>query len=209
MILTRIGFTIFAAALAATAQDVYPHHNLSFDFGAARPSGEIQSFMASRPGIGFSYGYRFHRYLQADLGLNMVFGAAQIRDFLPTDIGNVQLRDREYFVPMGARAIAPFAHGRLLFAGGGGMAYLRYSESLNQPSYYYQVDCPVCTSRGGWGPYGLVNGTYFLDHDQHFRVGLTTMFYRAHTNGDALGNLPGSQTTDHWTNIFGEIGFSF
>jgi hypothetical protein len=33
--------------------------------------------------------------------------------------------------------------------------------------------------------------------------------YRAHTEGDRLGAVPGIRTRDRWLHIFGEFGFSF
>ena len=107
------------------------------------------------PGIAIDYGYRFHRYFQAEIGLDTLFGAANVRDFIGSGFGALQIRDREFFLPLGGRAILPFARGRLLISGGGGGAYMRYAELLRQPSDYFRVDCPVCTSRSGWGSYAL------------------------------------------------------
>jgi hypothetical protein len=113
-------------------------------------------------------------------------------------------------IPFGGLGILPLLGGRVLLSAGGGGTWLRYSEHLSQSAYsYYNVSCPTCTSRSGWGNYTLLDGSYFLDHDHHFRVGLTSMFVRAHTNGDPIGNIPGVQTTDHWTNIAAQVGFSF
>jgi len=215
---------LLGAAMIATAQDYYPRHNITFGAGGAVPGGSdvtilpdeplppdapIKSFMGASPMVAIGYGYRFHRFFQADVGLNIAFGAANVRDFLTTQIGAVEIGDREYMVPLGGRAIAPLAGGRLLFAGGGGGAYLRYNERIRQPSDYFRIDCPICTSRSGWGYYALVNGSYFLDRNQHFRIGVTAQFVRGHTEGEPLGDIPGTRTTDHWTNILGEFGFSF
>ena len=206
---------VFAALAAASwmparaQDDNYPHHNITLGIGGATPTGEIQSFMGSSPAISIGYGYRFHRYFQADTGLDILFGAANVQGLVNTDLGVTNLKDREYMIPLGGRAIAPLLKGRLLLAGGGGGAWLHYSESLNQPSYYYSVACPTCTSRGGWGYYGLADAQYFLDQDHHFRVGVTTQFIRANTNGSAVGNVPAIQTSDHWVNVFAALGFSF
>jgi len=121
----------------------------------------------------------------------------------------VRIKDREYFVPFGARAIAPLFGGRVLISGGLGGAYMRYGERISQPSYYYRIDCPVCTSRSGWGYYGLFNVSYYVDRDQHFRVGATSRVYRGHTEGEPVGPVPPIRTTDRWIQIFGEFGFSF
>lgn len=212
MIKTRLTTSILVALSGCTlsAQDSsFPHHNFTFNAGGVNPGGQLKSFMGAAPAVGFSYGYRFSRYLQADAGLDVSFGAANVSQFVNTDLGVTRIRDREYMLPFGGRAIAPLLKGRLLLAGGGGAAYLRYSESIQQVNYYYQVSCPTCTSRSGWGPYGLASGSYFLDSGRHFRVGVTSMFIRAHTNGDTVGNVPGVRTSDHWANVYGELGFSF
>lgn len=204
---TLIAAILMAAPLAA--QDYWPRHNFTFGVGAGMPHGDIKTFMRNRPGITVNYGYRFVRYLQADLGLNMVFGAANERSFLDTQIGTLRINDREYMLPFGGRAIAPLLEGRLLIAAGGGGAWLRYNTRLNQPSSYYRVDCPICTSRSGWASYALGNVSYFLDSNQHFRIGVTSQWVRGKTDGEQVGEIPGIRTSDRWTNIFGEVGFSF
>ncbi len=165
--------------------------------------------MQPSPLLTLGYGYRFLRYLQADFGLDITFGAAQVREFLTTEIGDLRVKDREYFLPFGGRAIAPLAGGRMLLSGGGGGAWIKYTTRISQPSYYFSVSCPICTERTGWGYYALANATWFLDYARHFRVGVTSRFVRGHTNGEAIGNIPATRTSDHWLNIFGEVGFSF
>jgi hypothetical protein len=86
---------------------------------------------------------------------------------------------------------------------------MRYQERLRQPSDYYRLDCPVCASRDGWGWYGTVGASLALDRYQHFRLGAGSRVYRGHTSGDALGDVPGLKTRDHWVNVFGELTFSF
>lgn len=191
------------------AQDYYPHHNLTFGAGAARPRGDLGSLLDDTPGISVGYGYRFLRYFQADIGLDILFGAAGIRDFLSTGIGDYRIKDREYFLPFGGRAIAPLFGGRLLISGGGGGAWLKYHERVNQPGTDFHVDCPVCAARSGWGYYALANASYFLDSGKHFRVGAATRAVRGHTDGDPLGFVPGYRTKDRWLTIGAEMGFSF
>jgi hypothetical protein len=173
------------------------------------PHADLKQFMNNSPGVNVSYGYRFARNFQADLGLNMIFKAASVRDFVDTGIGYSEINDREYMLPFGGRAILPLARGRVLLAAGGGGAWLRYNERISQPSSYYKIACPYCTRRSGWGSYALGNFSYFLDSNKHFRVGATGQWVRGHTDGEALGDVPGTRTNDRWTNIFGEIGFSF
>ena len=191
------------------AQEYYPHHNLTLGGFAARPRGDLAAALNDAPGFSIGYGYRFARYFQADIGLDMMFGAAGVKDYLPTDIGYFRISDREYFVPLGARAIAPFFRGRLLVSGGAGGMWMKYHERIRQPSSDFHLDCPDCTSRDGWGYYTLANISYFLDSGQHFRLGATGRMIRGHTNGDPLGLLPPSETKDHWLVLGAEAGFSF
>jgi hypothetical protein len=191
------------------AQEWYPRHNLTLGAGASRPRGDLGPVLEDSPGISVAYGYRFQRYFQADVGLDVLFGAARIRDFLTTDIGYFRIKDREYFLPLGGRAILPFAGGRLLVSGGGGGVWMRYNERINQPSYYFRIDCPVCSARSGWGYYALGNVSFFLNRNQNFRVGMTTKVVRGHTDGEGLGPVPGFRTRDKWLHLNGEVGFSF
>ncbi len=189
------------------AQNGFPHHNFTFGVGGAVPQGEISRFMDSSPGVSVGYGYRFWRYFQADAGLDVVFGAARIRDFLNTDIGGFRIKDREYFVPLGGRVVVPVADGRLLFNAGGGGLWMRYNERVNQPSAYFRIDCPSCTERSGWGYYAQTGADYFIF--QNFRLGAVARFYRGHTDGDPIGGFPRARTRDHWVNIMAQLGFSF
>jgi hypothetical protein len=191
------------------AQDWYPKHNFTLEAGAALPRGEVNSYLNASPAVGVGYGYRFHRNFQADLGLDIGFGAADVRDYLETGLGYLRIRDREYFVPMGGRVIAPLAGGRILLSAGGGAAWMRYSEGLRQVSDFYRFDCPSCTARSGWGYYVLGNISVFLNRGQNFRAGLTNKIYRGHTEGEAIGSVPGGRTKDDWLKLYGELGFSF
>jgi hypothetical protein len=192
-----------------SAQDWYPKHNFTLNAGVALPRGEVNEWFSESPGVGFNYGYRFHRFFQADAGLDVGFGAADVEDYIETGFGYLRIRDREYFVPMGGRVIAPLLGGRLFFSAGGGAAWMRYAEGLKQISDYYRFDCPPCTSRSGWGYYVLGNVSYFLNSGHNFRVGLTNKIYRGHTEGEPVGPLPSRRTKDDWLKLYGELGFSF
>jgi hypothetical protein len=198
-----------AAAVSLAAQNYYPHHNFTFGGGAGLPRGELNGLFRNRPGISIGYGYRFERYFQADVGFETVFGAGGVNTFVDTPIGFSRIRDYQFFVPVGGRAVLPLARGRFLFSGGGGGAYLRYTELLKQPSDYYRVACPQCASRSGWGYYALLGANVFLDHYQHWRLGVSSKVYRGHTSGDALADVPGVRTRDHWINTYLEFGVSF
>ena len=198
---------LFAGTLLA--QSRYARHNFTFGFGAGQPRGDLRGYFDDSFGLDVGYGYRFHQNFQLDGGLETLFGAAGVRDFYQTDFGELRIKDYQFLVPMGGRAILPLASGRLLFSGGVGMAYMRYQERIRQPSDYYRIDCPVCKSRSGWGSYGLLGASVALDRYQHFRLGAVAKVYRGHTEGESLGQVQQLRTRDHWINVFGQFGFSF
>ena len=202
-------YVVSLLAIPLLGQSWYPKHNFTFGAGVGRPRGDLVSYFSDSPAVAVGYGYRFHPNLQIDVGLDTVFHAAGVKDFYESGFGAHRIRDYQFMVPMGGRAILPLAGGRLLFAGGGGGAYMRYSERIYQPSDYYQIDCPVCASRDGWGYYGLLSATAFVDRAKHFRLGVTSKVYRGHTDGEPLGSAPGARTRDRWINVYGEFGFSF
>ncbi|MGH9675233.1 MAG: hypothetical protein ACRD44_18840, partial [Bryobacteraceae bacterium] len=129
--------------------------------GAGLPKGELQTYFADSFGLGVSYGYRFHRNFQADVGLDTIFHAAEVRDVFSTQLGDLRIRDYQYLVPFGGRAIIPVLDGRLQFHGGGGPAYMRYQERIRQPfgDAYVRLDCVVCRARDGWGWYALAGAS--------------------------------------------------
>ena len=203
--------TLIAAALWTIPVwgQSYNRHNITVGLGAGLPRDDLRGLFSDSFAAGGSYGYRFHRFFQVDFGLDGVFGAAGVRDFLPTQFGSLRIRDYQYLVPMGGRAIIPLADERIHIMGGGGGAYLRYSERVRQPSDFFQIGCDVCTSRSGWGYYGLLGANVALDSNRNFRVGVTSRVYRGHTEGEPLGVLLRRRTEDRWINIMGEFTFSF
>ena len=192
------------------AQDTdFYHHNATFGVGPAIPVGSTTNYLSTALLIGFSYGYRFNRLFQADAGLQMAFGAAHNQNAEITDVGAIQGGDHEFMVPLGGRVYIPQPFKRLSFSAGGGTAYLHYSETVSSSNVGFAVGCYSCTSRGGWGGYGLANVSYYLDSNRTFHVGTTVQYIAASTNGPAVGNVPALKTTDHWTNVLFEFGISF
>lgn len=201
-----------AVALSSLAllqgQDLFPKHYLNFGPGIGLPRGEINEFFRTKPALTANYAYRFQRYFQADAGYDVIFGAADVRDFLTTQLGNLRIRDYQHFVTFGGRGVVPLAKGRVLFSAGGGGAFMRYQESVQQPSNFVRFACPQCTARTGWGNYALVNVRY-TTRWQRVWFGVTTKVIRGRTEGDPFGGLPVTRTKDNWVNTFAEIGFAF
>ena len=195
--------------MAQNAGEDLHHHNINVLVGPAVPLGQTGNYLGTAPFVGVGYGYRFNRLFQADAGFQMAFGAANNQGAVLTDLGTVQGGDHEFMIPLGGRIIIPQPLKRLEFSAGGGLAYLHYSETAPSDPYYGSSNCYTCTSRGGWGGYGLGSANFFLDSNHNFRVGATLQYISGKTNGDALANIPATKTTDHWMNLAFEFGLSF
>jgi hypothetical protein len=205
----RFALLLGLIAVSAFGQD-YRRHNFTLNVGAGLPRGELRSLFSTSAGVGGLYGYRFHPYFQVEGGYETLFGAARVRDWIPTAFGNLRIRDYQQFLPFGGRVIVPLANDRVQLHAGGGGAYFRYSERIRQPSEYgYRIDCIECASRDGIGYYGLVGISVAVDRSQNFRVGFGSKVYRGATDGDAFGAVPGMETVDRWINFYGTVGFSF
>lgn len=186
----------------------FHHNNITVGIGPAVPVGNSTNYLSTAPLFDIGYGYRFNKWFQADAGLQIAFGAANNQNAEFTDQGPVQGGDHEYMIPLGGRIFIPLPWERFELSAGGGAMYLHYSETA--PSNpYYSTYCYTCTSRGGWGGYGLANISYFLDDNHTFRVGTTVQFIAGSTNGEAVGNVPPLSTTDRWLNILFQFGVSF
>lgn len=204
----RIAGLTLLPLLPALAQE-FPKHNFTFGLGAGVPRSELGSFFDPKVGLNAAYGYRFHRYFQADVGLDTVVGAGNVKEFVNTEIGVRRIRDYQYMLPMGGRAIIPLMGGRLQLFGGGGGTYLRYSEHLSQGDSYYRVACAFCTARSGWGYYATAGFSAAIDRYGRFRLGFAPRLYRGNTSGEPLGAVPGIRTKDHWLNMMVQFGVSF
>lgn len=210
LILIACSFTLLCRT--GFAQSEYFHHNtVTVGGGAAVPLGSSTDYLKTAPLFGVNYGYRFNRFLEANAGFQMAFGAVTNQNAEVTDVGTVQGGDHEYMIQLGGRVYIPTRFRRIELSAGGGGVHLHYSETVpsNAGYYGYSPSCYSCTSRGGWGGYGLANVRYFLDSAHNFHVGTTVQYISASTDGPPVGDVPGIKTTDHWTNVLFELGFSF
>lgn len=204
-----VGAISLLIAAPAVAQSEFHHNNVDVGFGAATPVGSDTGYLSTAPLISLSYGYRFSRLFQADAGFQVAFGAVNNQNAEVTDLGTVQGGDHEYMIPLGGRVYIPQPFKRIEVSAGGGAVYLHYSETVSSGGSYYTPTCYTCTSRGGWGGYGMGNVTYYLDSNHTFHVGTTVQFISGATNGQPVGSVPGNRTTDHWLNVFVGFGMSF
>ena len=192
------------ACVTAFAQDNEEAHNdVSFSFGAAVPTGSDTAYLQKAPMLLFSYGYRFNRFFQAEGGLQMAFGAANNQNPEQSDFGSVQGGDHELMIPFSGRFFIPLPLKQWQVSVGGGPTYLHYAETA--PSDY--SGCLTCTSRGGWGLQGFTTVRYFFGDNWY--VGTTVQYVSASINGEPVGNIPGTKTTDHWANALFGVGLRF
>lgn len=203
-------FTLLLASGLSFAQSGEDWHrnNVTVGVGPAIPLGTSSNYLSMAPLVSAGYGYRFNRWFQADAGLQFVFGAANNQNAEISDFGTVMGGDHEFMLPLGGRVYLPTRFQKIEASVGAGTAYLHYSETVSSNGFG-QNNCYSCTSRGGWGGYGLANVSYFLDSNRNIHVGTTLQYFVARTDGEAVGQIPALKTTDHWLNVAIEFGLSF
>ncbi|HEY2380752.1 MAG TPA: hypothetical protein VGK48_06160 [Terriglobia bacterium] len=199
--------TIFCTLVstAAFSQDnEIPHNDVNFSVGAGVPTGSDTSYLTNAPMIALMYGYRFNRFIQAESGFQMAFGAANNQNAEESEFGTVQGGDHELMFPFSGRFYVPLPLEKWQLSLGGGGAYLHYAETAVNAQ---GSPCFTCTTRGGWGTQGFLTIRYLIG--DNFYVGTTAQVVSAHINGDAVGNVPAISTTDQWTNVLFNLGFRF
>ena len=202
----RTPFLLLAVmAVSLAAQDSFPRETLEIGGGAAVPAAGLSRYMSSSPMFRVAYGHRFHRYVQADAGLEIASGAAGVHTVERSSVGDITITDSELLATFGGRAVLPLAHDRLELHVGGGGAHLHYGEDASLPrgvktSGLFDVACPKCRSRGGWGHYGMAGAAVALDRRGRYWLGLDARLVRGTTSGQALGSIPKTRTKDQWIN---------
>jgi hypothetical protein len=176
--------------------------------GPAIPLGNAANYVGAAPLLSVVTGYRFTRFLQADVGFHVAFGAATNRTAELTGLGQVHGGNHDYMTPLGGRYVIPSPLKLMEFSAGRGGIYRHYSKTLPLDGWY-SSECCTCLSRGDWGSYGPRNASYFFGDGHNFHVGTTYEFVAASTDGQAVGYVPDVRTSDHWSNLFLEFGFRF
>ena len=177
----RILISFLLLALCGNAQP-FERNRLTFSGGWAVPvSGQLEG----APVLGFTYGYRFHRYMEAEAGL-----LAAIRPGPEVRGANYDFQnyDRMLWVPFGIRFVAPLRQSRVELSAGGGALYERYSSN---GSFLYGYD--------GWGGYLVGSASVALDRGRHFWLGAAPRFLLANPQ----------YRRDRWFTITGEVSFRF
>ena len=167
--------------------------------------GNSGNYVSAAPLLSAANGYRFTRFLQADAGFHVAFGAETNRTAELTGVGQVQGGDHDYMIPLGGRYVIRSPFKRMEFSSDSGGIYRNYSETLPLKGYY-SSECYTCSSLGDYGPH---NASYFFGDGHKFHVGTTYEFIAASTDDQAVGHVPDVRTSDHWSNLFLEFGFRF
>ncbi len=141
------------------------------------------------PGLGISYGHRFHGFIEAETGL---FTAIDPTGKQCSEFGCVDIDDRFWWIPFGVRFVAPLYLGRIEFSGGGGGLYEKYTVGGPVP-----YGAPA--GRAGWGGYFVASAAVSLDHSRRFWLAFTPRWF--------LANPPGPR--DRWIQLSGEFRFRF
>ncbi len=198
-----------AAVLPAVQAQSFQRNQVTGMLGFASPREDLKPYYQTAFAWSFMYGYRPLRYLQLNAGYDGAYNAANVNYYVNSGFGPLRVRDFQVFVPMGASAVLPLAGGRVEVIGGGGGAYMRYTEILQQPDPYYHIGCPYCSARDGWGYHAQVGANVALDRAQHLRLGWMTRMYSGNTSGPTIGTTPAVNTRDRWLNTYFGLAFSF
>jgi hypothetical protein len=172
----------------ATAQSV-PRNRLTFSGGWSSQIGGI-SFVEHQTatGLGLSYGYRVHKYIEAEAG---VFTALDPTGQICSRNGCEDVNDHFFWVPFGVRFIAPPYLGRIEFSGGGGGLYEKYTGGAAFGGAFLPYH--------GWGGYFVGSAAIALDHSRHFWLGATPRWFLANP----------ANARDRWFQIAGEFSVRF
>ena len=142
----------------------------------------------SATSLGLSYGYRFHRYIEAEVGLST---ALDPTGDVCSHNGCVDIGDHFFWVPFGVRFVTTSAN-RVEFSGGGGGLYEKYTAANEAPG-----SGPL--GRTAWGGYLAGSVSVAIDHSRHFWLGASPRVYLAN----------GTYARDRWFQIAGEFSFRF
>jgi hypothetical protein len=196
------------ANLALGQTDEYQQNHIAEVTGPAIPLGNAANYVSAAPLLSVATGYRFTRFLQADVAFHVPFRAETNRTAELTGLGQVHGGNRDYMIPLGGRYVIPSPFKLMEFSAGRGGIYRHYSETRPFDGCY-SSECCTYLSRGDWGNYGPRNASYFFGDGHNFHVGTTYEFVAPSTDGQAVGHVPDVRTSDHWSNLFLEFGFRF
>jgi hypothetical protein len=184
----RAFLPIVLISCCAIAQSV-PHNRLTFSGGWSRQVGGNSYEHETATGLGLSYGYRVHNFIEAEAG---VFTALQPSPDIRGANYFLNPNDRFIWIPFGVRFVAPLYLKPIEFSAGGGGLYEKYSVSKATSNF-------GIAPRDGWGGYFAASAAVALDGVKHFWIGATPRWF--------LANPP--FTRDRWFQISGELTLRF
>lgn len=185
----RVFIPFFLALSCACAQSSLPDR-LTFSGAYTRQFGGY-SFepKESAPSFGLSYGHRFHRYVEAEAGL---FAALDPTANICSSHGCTDVGDRFWWLPFGARFVAPLYLGRIEFSGGGGGLFEKYTVASPFEGF-------APSPRQGWGGYFVGSAALALDRGRRFWLAATPRWFLANP----------AHARDRWFQIAGEFSVRF
>jgi hypothetical protein len=171
---------VFAGSM--WAQQDFNRNALTVGVGSAVPAG--LDYLDAGTAVELNYGYRFTRFIQADLGFESSFNK---------DYRNYQAKfntglttTTNFFIPAGGRIVIPLRDGRIEPSIGLGGVYHYDKGDSYQPNQ--------------GGVYGVAGASYALDSEHRHRVGLSLRYMNIMSRG-----TPHPQ----WVNLFGEYTYSW
>ena len=185
----RTFLSLFLLVSCAAAQSA-PPHRLTVSGGWSRQIGGYRfQQQKSASGLGLSYGYRVHRYVEVEAGL---LTALNPTGEVCSSHGCEDVGDRFHWVPVGVRFVAPLYLGRVEFSGGGGGLYERYTVGNALPG-----GGPY--PRNAWGGYLAGSTAVALDHSRRFWLSATPRWFLANS----------TYGRDRWFQLSAEFSIRF
>src|SRR3954452_11569001 len=178
--MSRALLLLLLALMPAGAQEYW--HRLTGSFGALNPlHGYQANTFNSAPMLSFDYGFRFHRYIQADVGADIGFANEKVS----SGTSESEYRRNIYIWRFGYRGIVPLWHDRIEASAGAGAGHSYLKPTI--PGYEV------------WLVYGQLGANYAIDRNGRYRAGVTVRWYR-----DPIG-VPVQQ----WLTVGAEFSYSF
>jgi hypothetical protein len=174
------------ATLLFFAGGLVAQNRITLSGGWGEQIGVYAPERQTAPVLGVGYGFRALKWFEPEAGFS---AALQPGRQICNRFGCYDPNDRYYWIPFGARFVAP-AGKRVEFSAGGGGLYEKYSVGGGSNPFSFQ-------SRSGWGGYFL--GGAAVAVTRRIWVGATPRFL--------LANPPYAR--DRWFTITGDVSFRF
>ena len=173
--------------------------SVAFELGVYKPK-IAETALPAVGGLGFAFGYRFQRYVQADFHLGSALGAFKAgRTITLEDGGTAGTSDSEDLISFGGRFLVPLPNERVRFSLGGGWTIAKYEEQTAS-----NVLCISCAEQTrGKGYYGLAEAEYLFGKDWRFGLAATGRVVHVMMNEyftSSVSDLGLEGPKDRWVN---------